>query len=71
MSKRESMPLACLDANLFLTVIIPEATQAPKNEIAGAASRPIPISSTSASLRLCLLANTGKTIVDCRFPIFD
>ena len=37
MSKRESAPLACLDANIFLAVLIPEATRAPKNEIAGAA----------------------------------
>ena len=37
MSKRESAPLACLDANLFLAILIPEATRAPKNEIAGAA----------------------------------
>jgi len=37
MSKRESVPLACLDANLFLEVLIPEATRPPKNEIAGAA----------------------------------
>ena len=37
MSKRESAPLACLDANIFLAVLIPEATRAPKEEIAGAA----------------------------------
>jgi predicted nucleic acid-binding protein len=37
MSKREAAPLACLDANIFLAVLIPEATRAPKNEIAGAA----------------------------------
>jgi predicted nucleic acid-binding protein len=37
MSKRESVPLACLDANLFLAVLIPEATRAPRNEIVGAA----------------------------------
>jgi predicted nucleic acid-binding protein len=37
MSKREPAPLACLDANIFLAVLIPEATRAPKNEIAGAA----------------------------------
>jgi predicted nucleic acid-binding protein len=36
MSKSESVPLACLDANIFLAVLIPEATRAPKNEIAGA-----------------------------------
>jgi predicted nucleic acid-binding protein len=36
MSKREAAPLACLDANIFLAVLIPEATRAPKNEIAGA-----------------------------------
>lgn len=28
--------LACLDANIFLAVLIPEATRAPKEEIAGA-----------------------------------
>ena len=37
MSKRESAPLACIDANIFLAVLIPEATRAPKDEIAGAA----------------------------------
>jgi predicted nucleic acid-binding protein len=36
MSRAESLPLACLDANIFLAVLIPEATKAPKNEIAGA-----------------------------------
>lgn len=37
MSKGESPPLACLDANIFLAVLIPEVTRAPKDEIAGAA----------------------------------
>jgi predicted nucleic acid-binding protein len=32
-----NQPLACLDANIFLAVLIPEATRAPKDEIAGAA----------------------------------
>lgn len=36
MSRRESPPLVCLDANVFLAVLIPEATKAPKEEIAGA-----------------------------------
>lgn len=36
MSRAETLPLACLDANIFLAVLIPEATKAPKNEIAGA-----------------------------------
>jgi predicted nucleic acid-binding protein len=36
MSRAESLPLACLDANIFLAVLIPEATKAPKDEIAGA-----------------------------------
>jgi predicted nucleic acid-binding protein len=36
MSKAESATLACLDANIFLAVLIPEATRAPKEEIAGA-----------------------------------
>jgi len=36
MSRRESSTLACLDANVFLAVLIPEATRAPKEEIAGA-----------------------------------
>ncbi len=36
MSRGESVPLACLDANIFLAVLIPEATRAPKDEIAGA-----------------------------------
>lgn len=36
MSRGESPPLACLDANIFLAVLIPEATKAPKDEIAGA-----------------------------------
>jgi predicted nucleic acid-binding protein len=29
-------PLACLDANIFLAVLIPEATKAPREEIRGA-----------------------------------
>jgi predicted nucleic acid-binding protein len=29
-------PLACLDANVFLALLIPEATRAPKEEVAGA-----------------------------------
>ena len=29
-------PRACFDANVFLAVLIPEATKAPKGEIAGA-----------------------------------
>lgn len=36
MSDSESPPLACLDANVFLAVLIPEATRAPKEEITGA-----------------------------------
>jgi predicted nucleic acid-binding protein len=36
MSQAESLPLACLDANIFLAVLIPEATKAAKDEIAGA-----------------------------------
>ncbi len=32
----EPAPLACLDANIFLAVLIPEATRAPKEEISGA-----------------------------------
>lgn len=32
----EHLPLACLDANIFLAVLIPETTRAPKEEIAGA-----------------------------------
>ena len=36
MSRGESPTLACLDANIFLAVLIPEATRAPKDEIAGA-----------------------------------
>jgi predicted nucleic acid-binding protein len=36
MSRGESVPLACLDANIFLAVLIPEVTKAPKDEIAGA-----------------------------------
>jgi len=36
MRKGELPPLACLDANIFLAVLIPEATKAPKEEIAGA-----------------------------------
>jgi predicted nucleic acid-binding protein len=37
MSEPSSQPLACLDANIFLAVLIPEATRAPKDEIAGSA----------------------------------
>jgi predicted nucleic acid-binding protein len=37
MSRSEPASLACLDANIFLAVLIPEATRAPKDEIAGAA----------------------------------
>ena len=37
MSEASSRPLACLDANIFLAVLVPEATRAPKDEIAGAA----------------------------------
>jgi predicted nucleic acid-binding protein len=37
MSEASSRPLACLDANIFLAVLIPEATRAPKDEIAGSA----------------------------------
>jgi predicted nucleic acid-binding protein len=36
MSRAETLPLACLDANIFLAVLIPEATKAPRDEIAGA-----------------------------------
>jgi predicted nucleic acid-binding protein len=36
MSRGESPTLACLDANIFLAVLIPEATRAPKDEVAGA-----------------------------------
>lgn len=36
MGRGESPTLACLDANIFLAVLIPEATRAPKDEIAGA-----------------------------------
>jgi len=36
MSRGDSASLACLDANVFLAVLIPEATKAPKEEIAGA-----------------------------------
>jgi predicted nucleic acid-binding protein len=36
MKEGEHPPLACLDANIFLAVLIPEATRAPKEEIAGA-----------------------------------
>ncbi len=35
MSRGESPPLACIDANIFLAVLIPEATRAPKEEIGG------------------------------------
>ena len=36
MPRTDRPPLACLDANIFLAVLIPEATQAPKEEIRGA-----------------------------------
>ena len=36
MSRAESTPLVCLDANVFLAFLIPEATRAPREEIAGA-----------------------------------
>jgi predicted nucleic acid-binding protein len=36
MKNGERSRLACLDANVFLAVLIPEATRAPKEEIAGA-----------------------------------
>jgi len=36
MPRADRPPLACLDANIFLAVLIPEATQAPKEEIRGA-----------------------------------
>lgn len=35
MSEGDSPPLACLDANIFLAVLIPEATRAPKAEVVG------------------------------------
>jgi predicted nucleic acid-binding protein len=37
MSQASVSSLACLDANIFLAVLVPEATRAPKDEIAGAA----------------------------------
>lgn len=36
MQNGEPPPLVCLDANVFLALLIPEATRAPKDEIAGA-----------------------------------
>ena len=36
MSRAEAPTVACLDANIFLAVLIPEANRAPKDEIAGA-----------------------------------
>jgi predicted nucleic acid-binding protein len=36
MSAANARPLACLDANVFLAALVPEATRAPKEEIAGA-----------------------------------
>ncbi|HEY7494692.1 MAG TPA: PIN domain-containing protein [Candidatus Tectomicrobia bacterium] len=36
MEDAEQPPLACLDASVFLAVLIPEATRAPTEEIAGA-----------------------------------
>lgn len=35
MKKDDPAPLVCLDANVFLAVLIPEATRAPRQEIAG------------------------------------
>lgn len=37
MSEASVRPLACLDANVFLAALIPEATKAPKEEILGSA----------------------------------
>jgi len=37
MSEASARPLACLDANVFLATLIPEATKAPKDEILGSA----------------------------------
>ncbi len=37
MSEASARPLACLDANVFLATLIPEATKAPKEEIQGSA----------------------------------
>jgi len=37
MSEASARPLACLDANVFLAALIPEATKAPKEEILGSA----------------------------------
>ena len=36
MKAGEPSPLACLDANTFLAVLVPEGTRSPKEEIAGA-----------------------------------
>jgi len=36
MAKGEGAPLACLDANVFLAVLIPESTKAVREEVAGA-----------------------------------
>jgi len=36
MRNGEPIPLACLDASIFLAVLIPETTKAPKEEILGA-----------------------------------
>lgn len=36
MAKGEGPPLACLDANVFLAVLIPESTKAGREEVAGA-----------------------------------
>ena len=36
MAESSSRPLACLDANVFLAVLIPEATKAPRDEVTGA-----------------------------------
>lgn len=40
MSEANDSPLACLDANVFLAALIPEATKAPKDEILGSARVP-------------------------------
>jgi predicted nucleic acid-binding protein len=36
MSPASAAPVVCLDANIFLAVLVPEATRSPKDEIAGA-----------------------------------
>lgn len=37
MAESSSRQFACLDANVFLAVLLPEVTKAPKDEITGAA----------------------------------